>query len=57
MRERQMSERPKSSTTFPLSPFIEEVGGDVFIIFFGEICIYKRVRVSRCYKWALNIMS
>ena len=52
--ESQISERHESFPTSPLL-FIGKVGGDVFLIFFGGACIYKRA--SRGFKWVLNIIS
>jgi hypothetical protein len=38
-----------------LSPFIREVGREVFIISLGGASVYKRT--NRSYKWALKTLS
>ena len=49
----RMSEA-KPPYTFPLSHFIGEVGGEVFIIFPCVACIYKEPLGGN--KWPLNII-
>jgi hypothetical protein len=46
-RERtKMSGKPESPSTFPLSPFIGEVGREVFIISLGEACWYLLTHIE-----------